>query len=694
MKKIALMEYLRRRTVWFAVLSTVVIGYSFLTGLRPIEGDDLFFLLNTARWVVQHHAISWNDVFSYTAQGEPWIYPIGGGLLFYAGWAIGGYGLLSFFGAAGSAATAALLLRKGSIISAVVAVIAVPLISERCQVRADLFTTILTAAFLSLLWHYHDTGKAWLWLLPVLMVIWVNTHLGFFIGLGLIGAYIIAELLELLVSMPTSAAAQRLRRALPWLLASFGATLLNPWGWNIYEGVYRQLSSPQLGWISEWAPVPLNWTMLSMSASLGDIRGAILVSMLIATGTAVIAVLRKQLGAASLLLSAVVAPAGHVRSEALLGIVNVIVGGGVLNAATEALSRKLGVIRVSTVLAIGGTIFGIVLAYTRLDFLSAQGVPLFANGLSSAFPQRAVAFIKREEIPNQILTTNYGAYFTWRLFPKYLDYYDSRTVPFGPQGLARLHDLVSTPSGVEWDSEADRYGISAILASLTQGSMFKLRSFCSSNRWVPVYLDEVSAIFVRRKPENERLIERLEIRCDDFAFSSEQAAMYEESKNGAVVLQALGRYDNALTAARKAIDAAPRSAFAHLLAGELYEAIGRLAEAEQEYRAAIAIMPDGGSEMALAGISHRQGRTEAEIDALRRSADLAWGFRPIKQLLLLSMAELRVGRPVRALAAIDRAIALLAPPPPDMLLRAREAALRAIPKTNHPPTAGGLVGAD
>jgi hypothetical protein len=61
-------------------------------------------------------------------------------------------------------------------------------------------------------------------LLPALMILWVNAHIGFFAGLGMIGAYVLAEILE----WPSRAAAERLRRAGPWLVASFAATLINP----------------------------------------------------------------------------------------------------------------------------------------------------------------------------------------------------------------------------------------------------------------------------------------------------------------------------------------------------------------------------------------------------------------------------------------------------------------------------------
>ncbi|MBV8334638.1 MAG: hypothetical protein JO358_04155, partial [Alphaproteobacteria bacterium] len=168
-----------REGVWFPALAAIVVAYALLGSLRPVFGDDPFFMLNDARWLVEHHEIARVDHFSYTAQGQPWIYPVGGSLLFYGLWLIGGYALLSWSAALTTAVTTALLLRRESVISALLAVVAVPLIAARSNVRADMFTTVLSAAYLALLWRWHRTGRGWLWLLPVLMIAWVNAHLGF-----------------------------------------------------------------------------------------------------------------------------------------------------------------------------------------------------------------------------------------------------------------------------------------------------------------------------------------------------------------------------------------------------------------------------------------------------------------------------------------------------------------------------------
>jgi hypothetical protein len=179
----------RWQKLCFAVLAGTLIGYAFLAGLHTLNQDDLFWMLATARWIIEHREIPWTDHFSYTAQGQPWIYPVGGSLLFYGVWLIGGYAALSWLGAVSTAGTAALLLRRGSIISMALAVLALPVIATRMEVRADAFTTAFFAAFLAILWRYHETGRARLWALPVLMVVWANSHLGFPAGLAVIIGY-------------------------------------------------------------------------------------------------------------------------------------------------------------------------------------------------------------------------------------------------------------------------------------------------------------------------------------------------------------------------------------------------------------------------------------------------------------------------------------------------------------------------
>jgi hypothetical protein len=395
------------------------------------------------------------------------------------------------------------LLRKGSLISVVLAALAVPLIAGRTNVRADMFTTLFAAAYLALLWRYHRTGRARLWLLPALMIPWVNAHLGFVVGLGLIGGYVVAESLEFFWPDRRQAAAARLRRAAPWLIATAAATGANPFGLEIYAAVLAQVTAPQLEAMWEWLPVPLNWNTLALVSTPLSEEGALVVMIILAFATAALAAWRKQFGAAVLLLGAAIATVQHIRSEALLAIVTVILGSSVLDGIKVPIGRWAKPVTAAVV--------GIVLAGLLVD-IGPRKLALRGNWLAREYPEGAIAFIEREHIPAQILATRFGAYFTWRLWPRFLDYWDARTLPFGPAILEQRRSLAALPpEGREWRKVVDQYDINAVLA-VSGPPGFRLAEFCTSDQWIPVYLDEVSAVFVRRRPETEEF-NRLRIDC-------------------------------------------------------------------------------------------------------------------------------------------------------------------------------------
>ena len=313
----------------FYVLALVALVYAFLAGLHTVSDFDIGWQMATGRWAVQHHRVPSVDVLSFTAQGQTWIYPVGAGVIFYAAFLLGGFSLISWIGAAACCGTVALLLRRGSAVGAGIAILGVPLIAYRTTPRADMFTVVLFAAFLSLLWENYQTGRARLWILPLLMVAWVNLHFGFSSGLGLMAVYVVTELLETIFGeVRRRAAIQRLRSASGWLACTAAVTLINPWGWGLYRALMRQqqATAAQQFWISEWASVSLRWSAVSTALSLRETRGAIYLMLAIALVAGVLALFRTQLGAAILLLGSMYPAVHYVRMAAVFTCVVVVVG--------------------------------------------------------------------------------------------------------------------------------------------------------------------------------------------------------------------------------------------------------------------------------------------------------------------------------------------------------------------------------
>ncbi len=662
---------MERRLFW--ILVCVALIYAFCAGLRTVSDFDTGWQLATGRWVVQHHQVPSIDVLSYTAHGEPWVYPVGAGVLFYAVFLLGGFALLSWMSAAACVGTIALLLRRGSAVAAGIAILAVPLIAARTPPRADMFSVVLFAAFLSILWEHYQTGRAHLWLLPLLMVVWVNVHFGFAAGLGLIVAYVGTEVLEAVCGKSRrQAAIQRLRRATVWLAATALATLVNPWGWGMYRALMLQerASAQQQIWITEWQGIRLNWPTASAAFSVGGPRSALFILLAIAIVAGVIALFRLQLGAAILLFAATYAPVRHVRMGAVFACVVVVVGGPLLSAALLRAGSwirpprlRLALAGAAVVLLVGLTcVRSAALVSNRYYFGGIPDIATFGAGLSPWFPQRAADFIERENLPGEIFN-NYdeGGYVAWRLGPQRLDYIDGRDTLFGLQQIEQRQVWLESPTdSPAWEEQANRYHINTILLSLEDGIKHgHLKELCSSSSWRAVYLDEVSAVFVRRGPQTEALIQKFPVDCATAPLPAatqggSRAEQFFAWVNAGAVLAVLGRNSEALAASEKALALFPGSTSAHLLRASALSAMDRRPEAEQEILTAIALSPDEYTWAGLAGLYKNENRAGDAIAALRKAAELQ--ANPASTFVLIGYYSLQTGRAYAALQAFDEAV--------------------------------------
>ena len=621
----------------FLALGAIALIYAFLAGLRTIKDYDLGWQMATGRWVVQHHHAPPVEAFSYIAQGN-WIYPVGAGLFFYGAYLLGGFALISWIGAAASCGTVALLLRRGSAATAALAILAVPLIAWRTAPRADLFTMVLFAAFLSLLWENYQTGRARLWLLPLLMVAWVNLHLGFSAGLGLIAMYIVTELLESLFGPERrSAALQRLRRAVWWFVATGVATVVNPWGWDVYRAlILQQRVIPEhQAWFREWQSVPLNWNVVN-SLALRDPGETIYLLLAIAVVLGAIALVSDRPGAGIFLLGSTVPAVHYVRMGGVFACVVVVIGGYVLTQQLPRVAKVIANAKLRSALATGVAGLFVMLALVRCCDLVTDRYyfnnveeSTFGAGLGWWFPQRAAAFVEREKLPGEVFNIyTEGGYLSWRLGPERRDYIDGRGIPFGLEKIAHEIQLRQSPPDSDlWQAELNRYNINTAILPVAryQGLQFvRFPDFCNSKTWSLVYLDEVSAVFVRRTPENEAIIQRFPLTCATAPIppqppNGNRGEAFNTWANAASLLAALDRNTEALTAIDKGLAIYPDSAYLHWLRANVLFAEGHLDEAEQEYKHAIAIHSDYVTWSSLANSYRKRGRMADAAEAQQQA---------------------------------------------------------------------------
>ena len=658
----------------FLFVASIALLYACMSGLRTVSDYDLGWQLASGRWIAQHHRIFSTDVFSYTAYGQPWIYPVGAELIFYATFLLGGYGLLSWVGALACAGTVALLMRRGSLTTAMLAVIAIPLIAYRTIPRADMFTVILFAAFLSILWENFQTGRAKLWLLPPLMIAWVNLHLGFVAGLALVVGFAGIDLLEMLFGeRRRQKAVQRLKRELPWFAVTAVVTIVNPWGWALYTALLRQnrALAEHARFVTEWFALPMNWAAISSSWSLRDTQGAGYVVLAIGAVAVALAIVQRQPGAAILLAGASYESVRHIRMEALTACVVVLVGGSVLQKSANTLAQRISNLGVRRALAFSAAGIFALLSCVRIfdvvsnrTYLTRDHPATFGAGMGWWYPDAAARFVEEANLPGEIINTyDEGGFIVWRLGEHHRDYIDGRAIPFGTSIFEnQLRLMAASPDSAEWQRIADRYGINTFVLSLERRQktpLARLKDFCESRNWRPVYLDEVGAVFVRRTPATEDLIRRSQVDCATVALPKQPlpvspAIAFDRWANAAGVLAALNRNGEALAASERALAIFPDSGYVHWLRGNIFYGMWRNDDAEREYLKAVALDPSEDTWSSLGMLYHRVGRMPEATRAVQQAVRLS--LQPDMANLRLAYYYLSVTQPQQALAALDDAL--------------------------------------
>jgi hypothetical protein len=223
--------------------------------------------VRTGDWILVHHAAPREDLFSFGIQGQPW-----------RDWewlSDAMYALLHRWN--GLAAIVTVSLAVLCLISVVIyrtacfharpavafgvtsTVVAVTTV--HWLARPHLFSWLLLATFCWVVEGFRATGRrAYLLVLPVLMVLWVNLHPGFVAGLALLTVWFVAAAVKWSESVvrQNGADEQQARSRSCWFgligLACLAATLANPYGIELHRHIPSYLISPSsvTTHVTEW----------------------------------------------------------------------------------------------------------------------------------------------------------------------------------------------------------------------------------------------------------------------------------------------------------------------------------------------------------------------------------------------------------------------------------------------------------
>lgn len=222
-----------------------------------LQDSDSFWQIKIGQWILDHGAVPYTDLYSFTRTGAPWISTSWlSQVLFafsYAQWDWAGPVMLTAIGMALTVAVFVDLLdaQIEAPRAVLFAMLALMLSIHHVLARPHILALPVMVAWVGLLMAAADRRSAPSWTGLPLMALWANLHGGFVLGLALIGP-ISLEAVE------HAEKGQRLSLFMRWVLfgiAALIASCCTPYGWRTLMGATNILSLGELlTLIFEWMP--------------------------------------------------------------------------------------------------------------------------------------------------------------------------------------------------------------------------------------------------------------------------------------------------------------------------------------------------------------------------------------------------------------------------------------------------------
>src|ERR1700690_2706899 len=263
-------DSLLRKVFSFPImLATLLVGRVFYEARAFFVDPDLWWHIKVGQNILATHHWPTTDPFSFTVAGDPWIaYEWLGDVLLGTVAGLGGLvGLEILLFALASAVMLALYayttLRSGNskagfVTSGVLCSLAFASFSLRPQMLGYLFLVLTLIA----LERFRQGKQRSAWFLPVLFMIWINTHGSWVIGLAVLFAFLASGLVEFRLGSIQARrwnSTERIRLEAILLLA-LAAIPLTPYGTRLAAYPFTVASNLPLNVanILEWQPMPFN----------------------------------------------------------------------------------------------------------------------------------------------------------------------------------------------------------------------------------------------------------------------------------------------------------------------------------------------------------------------------------------------------------------------------------------------------
>ena len=466
----------------------------FYISIRPINDPDFWWHLRSGQLMEETQTIPRTDPFSWSAQGNPWItHEWLSEQIIYQLYSVGSFQLLVitfsliitvayFFGYKRCPSDSMPYVAGFSLLLGALAS------RSLWGVRPQMITLLFTSVFLFLLDSYLKTGNGKKLIpIPIIMLLWVNLHAGYILGIAVELTYVAGLLLELVFvkfvrkENLDKDATGKLKLLLGVVAASLLVMPINPAGLRIFTYPFQTLFDSAMQkyiqeWLSPdfheliWLPLALMILALIGTGMTGKHRTSITkVILTLGFGFAALRSMRHVP-----LFAIVVIP---ILAEQISNLVKI-------RASVQTPSRLMGWVNTILVIAVA------VVTILALVQLPAQQQEAEAKN----YPKAAADWIAENQPEGKLFNSyNWGGYLIWRLYPEYPVYIDGRADLYGGTFLTNYMDIYSATSG--WEEKLNQENIDIVFV---EGDSRLADALKQSPNWEIAYEDTLSVIFAAK----------------------------------------------------------------------------------------------------------------------------------------------------------------------------------------------------
>jgi len=492
-------------------------------GAGLLNDADTGWHIRNGQFIVRTLSVPHTDYFSYTMNGKPWyawewLYDAGMGLL----WAPMGLNGIVLFTALVIAVTFALLFRTllfecgNLLVALLLTALAVLSSPVHMLARPHVVGWLLTLIWVRLLYRFQEGKSRALWCLPALMLLWVNVHGSFILGLVLLAIFVAGNSWTYL-TIQDAGKKLAARKAVVRLgiagAASALATFVTPYGYKLHVHVLQYLSNRYfMDHIMEFASpnfhgnaeksfaALLALSLVAVLLAAHRLRAIDLLLLLFAGYSGLYAI--RNTPTSSLIIALAIAPTlgeamglQALRTDLpqwLKRFFSRICESGTRMKSIEDMLRGHLIAIALLVLSVGLALNGGRLHATPL---------LAAHFDQRQFPVGAADYIAAHPIRDRMFSTDrWSGYLIYRLYPETKLFIDDRHDFYGEAFLKEY--LKALEADLGWRDVLDKNGVTAVLVPPDAPLANVLKE---SSDWKVVYDDGVAILFSRPMPLQTRI---------------------------------------------------------------------------------------------------------------------------------------------------------------------------------------------